>query len=299
MNSIENPTVGEKSPTVYKYFGVDVELGSHIVVLNQVEKFNLLPKEPQAQYLRDSIVRNIGSEWRKGTRDVIRGLTPQEEEMYLSKIIGISPNSEEWNEKTQEFWADFKVAVPTDKPLQLEIGFTKDGNKVVPINLNDYMKYNFAKLSSKVAWRKDQVINKATYDFYMEDLREIKQRDISEYETRNVNEKAKIDYLLNLLGTQFIGKMTDADKEMALEKIKDDDNKAFLEAISDINLEAKSLLAEAVKYGIIVVTGNSYWYDNLLLGDNYEETLGYLLAKEPEKAKTKQVIQFKIKEYRK
>ena len=233
--------------------------------------------------------------------------------MYLSKIIGISPNSEEWNEKTQEFWADFKVAVPTDKPLQLEIGFTKDGNKVVPINLNDYMKYNFAKLSSKVAWRKDQVINKATYDFYMEDLREIKQRDISEYETRkkadraflklvnsdDVNEKAKIDYLLNLLGTQFIGKMTDADKEMALEKIKDDDNKAFLEAISDINLEAKSLLAEAVKYGIIVVTGNSYWYDNLLLGDNYEETLGYLLAKEPEKAKTKQVIQFKIKEYRK
>ena len=70
-----------------------------VLKLNDKLKNPVLPKE-----LESDTVKRIGSEFKRGTRDCIRGLNPVEERVHLPSLIGVSADSIEFNRKVQDFW---------------------------------------------------------------------------------------------------------------------------------------------------------------------------------------------------
>ena len=276
-----------------EYFGNTVRLGSRMINLRIVPKFDMLPKEPAAQSIRDEVVKRVGSQWKKGTRDVIRGLTSEEEVEFLPVLIGIKPSSESWDEKTLEFWANFTVEVQnTPEGITFEAGLHRNKKqKIEPIDLEGYMKYNFCMANSQVADENEdnlinkvfQMVDKAKKQIEEEEFYKRKKDIEVEYikliRSTNPEERAKIDWILEIYGgdtnkgINIIG-MTDVQKEMALEKFKDKQLDLFIEILGDIQLELKSLLRKAVSRGELSIEGNTYFLGSKAIGD-LKATLGY------------------------
>lgn len=278
------------------HFGTTVRLGSRKIQLKIVPKFSMLPKDPGAQSIRDEVVKRVASQWKRGTRDIIRGLTPEEEEVYLPTFIGVKPSSDTWDDAAREFWANFSIDVPsTEDGIDFEAGFHKVKRKneeiIEPINLVGYMQYNFCLLNSSVAAEDED--NFITYTFQMIDKAKNQSENEKQYEVRkdleveylklvrstNEDERAKIDWILEIYGGEYnqginIFGLTTIQKEMELEKFKNKQVLLFKEILSDPKLELKALIRKAVTRSEITIEGNTYFHRNKALGD-LSATLGY------------------------
>lgn len=314
--SITQPVVTiieEKKPLLY--FGKKVELGSRKVQIVRIDKFNLIPKTKEAQSIRDEVTLKIGSQWVLGTRDIIRGLSLEEEKKYLPTLLGISASSDKWQERTLTHWADYFIQIPNNTTgITLEVGFhvvTTDGKEeILPINLIDYINYNFAKANGKVA--KEDEDNLILFDFKMIDKAR-KQKEIEdEFATKksvngvfnklinstDTKDRAKIDWLLetkggpNGDGMNIIG-MTNTQKEMELEKLKEANVFTFEKLLEDRSLEMKAVIRKCISRGVGKVTleGNTYFYGNKALG-TLEQTIAYF--SDPNNIRDRQIIQTAI-----
>ncbi len=102
-------------------------------------------------------IRKIGSSLAEG--GTLRGLTFEEEELYLPQLISMSPKSEYWEAKTKEYWDNISKAVDTGIGLQLETGFvykTKEGAERNACGDSHVYKDDVGKpikLSEYVLWR--------------------------------------------------------------------------------------------------------------------------------------------------
>lgn len=278
------------------YFGNEVKLGSRKVVLRTVDKFTTLPKGEQAKPLRKEVVKKIGASWKKGTRDIVRGLTPQEEQRYLPRLIGVRLDSEQWNDKVLNYWADFFIAVPYEGEIELEVGFQLNSNKEVePINLDDYIKYNFAKQHREVAATREELDNMFIYTYYMidkgaeqdlmEEQYEVRKKAnrlfIKLVESKEPSAKDKIDWILETSGGEKgtginVNVLSPSQRELELERLKDKNPSRFVEIMNDPHLETRALIRKAVSYGAIMQDGNSYFLDSKVIGSSLKETIGYL-----------------------
>jgi hypothetical protein len=279
------------------HFGKRVTLGSRKVSIKLVNKFSILPKDPGAKFIRDEVTKKIGSSWKRGTRDVIRGLSAEEEEAYLPTVLGVRKESDQWNQKVLDFWCNFFIEVPIEGGVTLEVGFLKNPRtgKVEPISLDDYMKYNFCLEHGTVASTPDQIENRFIYDFYIVDTakeqekaeqlfslsKKIDRMFIKLVESNDTKDKAKVDWILetaggdNGVGINLDG-LSDIQKQMELEKLKDKDLFRFEELITDPSLETKALIRKAVTHGIIIQDGNSYFLDSKVIGSTLQQAVGYL-----------------------
>lgn len=286
----EKTTEGGKTSSVASY---DERIGSRKVRIKQVSHFSILPVDKE---IRSEVVKKIGSTFRKGTQDIIRGLNTKEEQKYLPSVLGVSPSSNEWNERTKTYWADFSIEVPpSETGVEIEIGMKEEEGELVPIDLDGYMKYNFCKQNKKVAVTKEELSNKFIYTFYIEDLSEIKKEEEKAYVFRKqadrefvkiVNSstdeaKSKIDHILRIAGgDNFKGinilSMSEIDKEIAFEKLKDTNTKLFLELVNDPNLKTKALLYRALSVNEITLEGSTYFMADMKIGASEKETIGWL-----------------------
>lgn len=59
----------------------------------------------------------------------VRAMIARDDEMaaYLPKIIGVSPNSQNWGEKLENYWESMSIPVP-EHGLELEVGFVYNEN---------------------------------------------------------------------------------------------------------------------------------------------------------------------------
>lgn len=311
---IIEPKVIEKK---YFHLGKEVKIGSLKVTIKLVDKFSMLPTDPGAKYIKDEVTKKIGSTWKAGTRDILRGLTPDEEKKYLPSMLGVRLDSEQWNPKVLDHWANFTVSVPTDENgLELEIGFKvvdESQNLAEPINLKNYMEYNFAKQHSQVAATDEQIDNKFTYTYYIVDRSKDDKAREESYDIRKRasklfnrfvdtdSEKNKIDWILETKGGQKgtgirVDNLSPKQKEIELEKIKDRNPSLFVEIAEDENLAVKAFIYRAASVGIINMEGNSYFYGSQVLGSNEKETIAYL--KNQNNQQTKLAIQEKVKAIR-
>lgn len=316
----ENKT--SASTKVYKYFGREVILGSRQVVIKQVSKFSMLPKDPGAKAIRDEVIKKIGSQWKKGSKDIIRGLSTEEEGMYLPGILGTQPKANEWHDKVRTYWADFVIEVPVEGGVELEVGFkAKEGsndlnNNAEPIKLADYMKYNFAKANSSVAVTDEQLDNMPIYEFFVVDKSKEKMKLLATHKlgkTVNVEyyklisaaasgdsaANVKMEAIIELKGGQrenginIESLITQEEKELELEKIKDRDLAAFEKMLKDPNLQSKGIIKKAVTRGIIEIQGNSYYYMDKSIGSTLLEAVSWL--ENPNNATTKMKLLDQIK----
>lgn len=286
---IRSPSLNEGD-----YFGRKVRIGSRKIQLITIKsKFSLLPKEPNAQTLRDEVIKKVGSQWKSGTRDIIRGLTQEEELKYLPSILGIKPTSDDWDSKILEWWANFSIEVPgTEKGIEFEAGFQKSNKgETEPISLDGYMKYNFCKANSDVANEEEdnlitktfQLIDKAKVQIEAEQLFTIRKTVDREFliivRSTDLNIRRKIDWILEIHGGpdgigMNISGLTDVQKEMALEEFKDKNLSKFGEIINDSSLETKALIQRATSVGQLSLEGNTYFFGNKSLG-NFKQTVAY------------------------
>ncbi len=302
------------------HFGQEVKLGSRKVRIKLVEKFSILPKEEAAKFIRDEVVKKIGSTWKAGTRDIIRGLSRDEEIFYLPRLLGTRVDSEQWNEKVLQHWANFIVAVPNNaEGVELEAGFhevkTKEGLRVEPINLEDYMKFNICREHGSVATEPDQLDNVFTYTYYMVDKQKEDTAKEREFELRQEVDKlfiklvqstesgadVKVDWILETCGGETgnginISGLTKIQKNMELEKLKNKSLSRFQEICQDTHLQVKSLIRKATNIGALQQEGNSFFLDSKVIGSSLMQAVGYLTA--PANQKDKMLLEERIKAYK-
>lgn len=265
-----------------------------ILKLNDKLKSPVLPKE-----LEREVTRHIGSEFRAGTRDCIRGLNTLQERVFLPDLIGVGPDSIDFNKKVRDFWADFTIE-PTVEGVKLNIATEKktvknrEGESVevdTPVVLEDYMVYQFAKQSSKVAKTRDD-IESETFMFVLLDLAEeqrLKRVAFDSKKSAMVNfarltsektPESKLDWVIRTLkgiDEYFDFSITRAEKEMYLESKLAENPVLFNQKYEDPDLETKALLFEAIEMRQITIEGNYYFLQDENLGTE-KSAIDYLTA---------------------
>lgn len=258
-----------------------------IVVLklnDKKERNPVLPKE-----FKDEVANRLGSEFKFGTRDCIRGLNPVQERILLPPIIGLQPQDASFPHKTREYWADFSV-FPTAAGRYLNVATTEveavvGGEKITydnPVVPEDYMIYQIARQSSKVASTPEQLQYPGEYDFLLIDLSEMKAKEEETYKTKKNatlafaklvtdadSNRDRIDWVIQMLKEQeefFNFRSSMADKEMFLDKKLSENPEKFLKVVKDPNLEIKALLRNAIYLGEISLEGDYYFLGETNIG---------------------------------
>lgn len=257
-----------------------------------------LPKD-----MRDEVYKRVGSEFDKSqgltSKAIIRGLNEDQEKVYLPNLIGISATNQEFPKRAMDFWADYTIT-PTKKGLLLNISTEEkevsmpDGSKKiidVPVNIDDYMMYMFAKQSSKVASNPDDLDNAGHFDFILEDLTKVRERELSEFEARDSatliyarltskfeSNMTKIDWILEMTkeDTFYDPDIDMIDKKIALRKLTDDRPGELIKLSDDVDLELKAFLSSLLSHSIITLEGNDYFYLNERMGSEEKGGLAYI-----------------------
>ena len=293
-----------------------VELGDHIVTLKQVISAQQSNWSLPASIKNDNTKR-IGSTWKKGTRDVIRGLDEEEERRYLPKIIGVPVTSDKWDATVLDYWRNFGIIVPVGEGIPLNVGMKKgtyfklneagvriEVKGTIPISLDDYICYKLCIEHKDVATSEADLLNKDFFKYYIVDHKEVKKEEGQKYQERKkattifqqlikpldekgtINEE-KIDWILEICKrnskTQFHNKsykdFTPEDKEMALEKEVKMNPEVFVKIVTDPSLEDKAFIGKLLEVGILERHGNSYVQDSEVVGGDLKELLVYMANK--------------------
>ena len=178
----------------------------------------------------------------------------------------------------------------------------------VPENLEDYMAYQFAMKSSRVAKTEDELQNNSFYHFILEDESKMKQK---EKDSHSINKRAtiayarlaskleenisKIDWILEMTKEErsiYDESITSEEKDMLLMKLSDTKPEVFIQLVEDERLEDKALLAKAVSLGILTMEGNDYYYLNENIGTEEKGAIAWL--HKPEKSASVAAVKSKI-----
>ena len=270
-----------------------------IVLLKLNTKRKRLPALPKS--VEDEVAKKIGSEFRRGTRDTIRGLDSIQEKVILPDIIGVSPTDVSWSTKTRDFWSEMTI-IPTAEGIKLNITTEKKTTTIngqeeeveIPVNPFDYMRWKFAAQSRRVAVTPEQLENLDSYDFYIIDLTEAKNKERNEFAEKKAaklayaklsadieNRVEVVDQVIQVLkevGEYFDTDMEIADKDMLLEKLSNEKPNAFVKAVNDPQLEIKAKLKTSISLGLITKEGDQYFFGSTNLGP-IKAALAYLSDK--------------------
>lgn len=272
-----------------------------------------IPKE-----MREECFKRIGSEYLRvngrSTQDVIRGLKPEQEKIFLPALLGVAPDSTDFPLRAKDYWADYYIT-PTREGLRLniatEIRKDKDGNDVeCPVDPDAYMKYLFAKQSSKVASSPEDLENKSFFDFTLEDLSIIKTKELGMFHDQEkamiiysrlvskFEEKVdQINWILEMTkpdGEFYDSEMDSVEKRMLLKALVDKRPKKLIELSEDKDLEDKAFLAKALAYLEITKEGNDYYYLNENMGTEERGALAWV--RKPEKSGSVMQIKSRLQE---
>lgn len=267
-----------------------------IVLLKLNDKKNVFTTVPKD--MMDEVKQKVCGEFSPKSRDTIRGLSYQQERVYLPTLLGIQANDPSFPIKTREFWSDYSL-IPTVEGIRLNVATTigrttvkkmVNGQDVeideeieIPVNWDDYIAHQFALKSSRVC--KDEV-DKDMFDFYLVNLEDEKKKEFSDFELKDKADGLyvrltieskweenvdKINWLLELLRdktTPFnINAMDMMEKKMMLSKFKSDFPSAFILACENKNLEFDALLSKCVTNLVIRKEGNDYYNKDEHIGN--------------------------------
>lgn len=291
-----------------------------ILKLNGGKVIPTLPKNMQ-----DEKKRPLQSEFKEGTRDLIRGFSPELERVILPPLIGLQANEVNFAAKAKEFWADFSVE-PDEDGITLNITTEKkviksSGSDDVeidyPVNPDDYMVYEMARQSTRVASSPEDMANLSLFDFYLVDLAKQKEQEVSDFETiekadmvysklinpDSITENTdKINWVVELLRDK--GESMDVesapmlDKKMMLRKLKDTNPLKFVSTVEDKSLATKALILKLQSHGVITKEGNEFFDGEVNIGSGKTAVAWFTKAENSAKvlalnARLKQAIELK------
>tara|TARA_R100001443_G_C3363736_1_gene179590 strand:+ start:122 stop:934 length:813 start_codon:yes stop_codon:yes gene_type:complete len=262
------------------------------VTLRQQEVLNHLPKAVRAEavYKLSSVYVD---------RQPLRGFTGEEEKKYLREQVDVSPDHVEWPKHTKEFWTNLTIPVGWTG-IELEVGLDSNDE---PIQVMDFIKYNFALKHPQVALTKEEMDRDQSKRFYIQDLtRDDKVRNNTiqvrkdadkEFIKVSSNEKS-MKRILRLMSNINPDRLTTEQVENSLYELKNKNPKKFFTIATDKNLELKSELEEMVSAGVLRRIGNQVVFMDEILGDTLEDTIIHLKDKKNSSKLT--ILRAKLKE---
>jgi hypothetical protein len=188
------------------------------------------PNIPVEGEFIDESIQKIGSSF--SNKSVLRGLTSEEEERWLPKIIGIQSTSDRWEDGTKDYWAHISRPVPPgDKTggggLELDISLryknhedfladeraqSEDGAiinpKGEPTNLPDYILWRYCLKYSRVANNYEDINKSPKIEFYIfSKEKEIKankakldlRRQAAQLMYKNMSDRSWVEHMLRVL----------------------------------------------------------------------------------------------------
>lgn len=262
-----------------------------LLKLNGGKTVPTIPKDMQGD-------KNIPlqSEFKTGTRDLIRGFRPDIERIVLPPLIGVQANDAAYASKARDFWADFSVS-PSEEGLRLNIATEKKsiGKREIagklediledfPVNPEDYMTWQIALQSSRVA--KDPLdIESGAFDFSLIDLEEQNKQEVEVFENIEKAEEAynklianldvesnmeKLDMVLELMRDKSEAiEVTDLaliDKKMRLRDIRNSQPIKFVSTVSDPSIATKAKIVRMYNNGVITKEGDEYFDGAINIG---------------------------------
>lgn len=252
----------------------EVEYGTHKVYLRRRPLGGHLPKEVQAEATTklSSIFVN---------RQPLRGFdTSEEEKKYLNGMLDVDPEDRDWSKHTRKFWAELRITVGFTG-VELEIGKDQSG---WPLNIMDFITYNFAKKHILVANSEEEMMRNPTKRFY---IRDPKKETVKKNSNVQVAKQADrefikatedIDRMKNLLQVLSNVKVESYDKdsiENMLFDIKQSTPKKFLDAALDPDLDIRAELAAFVGSQVLIKVGPSFVHGNDTIANSEEEAVTF------------------------
>jgi hypothetical protein len=247
------------------------------VTLRQKDVLNHLPKEVRAEavYKLSSVFVD---------RQPLRGFTGEEENRYLKGQVDVAPEHVEWPRHTKEFWVNLTIPVGWTG-IELEVGVDDNDN---PLNILDFIKYNFALKHPQVALTKEEMEGSQNKRFYIQDLtrddkvrnNDIQIRKDADKEFIKVSTDVKsMKRILRILSNVNPDRLTSEQVENSLYELKNKDPKKFFKIATDKNLELKSEIEEMVSANVVRRIGNQVVFLDDVLGDTLEDTIIHLKDK--------------------
>lgn len=285
-------------------------------VLEKEGEYSSLPKEHRNN------TRKISSQFKvvdgRITSNIIKGLSRQQERIFLTEQLGISVNNANWEKEINKFWSEYFVLIP-ERGLKLNKAtylkeIVVDGEKVkidYPYNMEDYIRYNFIMESSQVAKTPDQKSNMDLFMAYIEDYSEVKKKQVSLLNQKdtadknyvdlinNKNQEEKINWLIERFRQpeeNFVSYSLD-DKKLKLREIKDNNPIEFNAQFENPNLEQEAFIYQLVTFGLLRKEGKLYFNGVENLG-SYSEAIEYMkkATNSENVAKFKALLEQKMKE---
>ena len=232
-------------------------------------------------------------------RQPLKGFDPEDEKKYLNGILDVTPEHADWPKYSKIFWADLTIPVGFTG-VELEIGKDDEGN---PLQIMDYIKYNFALRHPHVALTKEEMDREQNKRFYIQDLsrddkvknNEIQLKKDADKEFIKASSNIKtMKRILRLMSSTNPDRMSEEQIENALYEAKNSQPKKFARIAKDKNLELKAEIEEMVSAGVLRKIGNQVIFIDEVLGDTTEDAVIHLKDKKNSGKLT--ILRAKLKE---
>ena len=232
-------------------------------------------------------------------RQPLKGFSPAEEKKHLNGILDVSPEHADWPKHSKVFWADMTIPVGFEG-VELEVGVDTEGT---PLNVMDYIKYNFAIKHPHVALTKDEMDSDFNKRFYIQDLtredkvknNEIKFKKDADKEFIKLSSNVKnMKRVLRLMSNTDPDRMSDEQIENSLYELKNNKPKQFIRIATDKNLELKAEIDEMITAGVLRKIGNQVIFIDEVLGDTMDNAVIHLKDKKNSGKLT--ILRAKLKE---
>ena len=181
---------------------------SEIVYCRRKPRAELPETDDKEQIIRfhedDEVNTYIGASLTQNGQ-VRKGLTIEEEYLYLPPIINISPDDIKWAKETENYWNNLHVNVPAFDGLKLQVGTVKkkianpaakdakdkkEIEVIVPINYSDYVLYKYLLVYNKCANRKDEMDKSTKITMYLYSEKELLQTKSAAMDVKRAAYKA-------------------------------------------------------------------------------------------------------------
>jgi hypothetical protein len=283
-----------------------VKTQSKIVWIKRRYTQSILPEEGLAYPSAESIVYRIGAAFagpgsgKPLGRNIFDSV--EEENSVMSKIVGLNPQAQNWNEVLDKYWHSISVEVPY-VGLKLEAGTQLSNNGTPePINPYEYALYRYCLKYGNVANEKKDMGKSDRIYFYMwseEEERTTqmavkKQRDAAFLRRMEIDGNMETSRAVLRLMNGF-APVGDADVVLALAEAAEQYPIRFLEVANDKDLLAKLFVEDCINAGLLSRPPGSTLIladGSVPIGNNLIEAVGWL--RNPPNVQTLRTFEHKL-----
>lgn len=282
-------TTSKKSTTIK----ASVDFGTKKIYVRRKEVASHLPKEIRAEAIvkLSSVFVN---------RQPLKGFTDTETETkYLSTLLDVGPEDREWSRYVRRFWAELRIPIGF-AGMELEVGKDQDGE---PLNLMDFIKYNFAKRHPLVADSIEEMQKSSLMRFYIQDPnKDDKKKNNSVQVAKRADRefiKASDDVvrmrnILRVLSNVKVDTLDSEQIENMLFDLKQKSPAKFLKFATDENLDVRAEISSFIESGVLHKVGNAIVNVDETLGEDMDDAIRVL--KSPKRSGVLNTLRLRHKE---